>query len=180
MQRDCRVLHSSAACWQSVHLWMRHLFTNLCKFVCEWLHSLLPPTRQPVKSPCEQNYSPKKPAISHPTRKNSIQSQSVVFIIYLFFWSQWGCHPVFTLVWLGHYRFLFCRFCVHQKEYEHVFKDLTSHFLPLSLPALSSHLVVQSSCIQILPSSVWDHAVRPDPRAPSYPKKVLPAYRHRV
>lgn len=70
MQRDCRVLHSSAACWQSVHLWMRHLFTNLCKFVCEWLHSLLPPTRQPVKSPCEQNYSLKKPAISHPTRKN--------------------------------------------------------------------------------------------------------------
>lgn len=47
----------------------------------------------------------------------------------------------------------------------------------LSLCLIPPPPLVQGSRVQILPSFVWDHAVRPDPRAPGRPEKVLPAHR---
>lgn len=50
-------------------------------------------------------------------------------------------------------------------------------FVSISLSISPS---VQGSCVQILPSAVRDHAVRPDPRAPGRAEEVLPAHRPRV
>ena len=53
--------------------------------------------------------------------------------------------------------------------------------LPLSSSVfLCLHLLVQGSRVQVLPSALWDHAVRPDPRAAHGSEKVLLADRPRV
>lgn len=55
-----------------------------------------------------------------------------------------------------------------------------SVFVSLSLCLIPPSPPVQGPRVQVLPSAVRDHAVRPDPRAPGRSEKVLPAHRPRV
>lgn len=55
-----------------------------------------------------------------------------------------------------------------------------SVFVSFSLSIIPFPPLVQGSCVQVLPSAVWDNAIWPDPWAPGCPEKVLPADRPRV
>lgn len=85
------------------------------------------------------------------------------------FIREWCCHSAVVLVVLK------CYFVLWHPALRYLCMCLTLSFCLLSFPPQ-----VQGSCVQVLPPAVWDHAVRPDPRAPGRSQKVLPAHRPSV